>query len=44
MVDRLKKALHELWAPSRYTIPVNQGQLTQARLTDKAFTLSLIHI
>lgn len=38
MVDRLKKALHELWAPSRYTIPVNQGQLTQARLTDKAFT------
>lgn len=39
MVDRLKKALHELWAPSRYTIPVNQGQLTQARLTDKAFTL-----
>lgn len=39
MVERLKKALHELWAPSRYTIPVNQGQLTQARLTDKAFTL-----
>ena len=39
MVDRLKKALHELWAPSRYTIPINQGQLTQARLTDKAFTL-----
>lgn len=39
MVDQLKHALHELWAPSRYTIPVNQGQLVQARLTDGAFTL-----
>lgn len=34
MIDHLKTALHELWAPSRYTIPVNQGQLVQARLTD----------
>lgn len=40
MIDHLKTALHELWAPSRYTIPVNQGQLVQARLTDGgAFTL-----
>lgn len=37
MVDRLKKALHELWAPSQYTIPVNQGQLVQARLTGGLF-------
>lgn len=35
----MKKALHELWAPSRYTIPVNEGQLVQARLTDGAFTV-----
>lgn len=39
VLDRLKKILHEMWAPSRYTIPVNQGQLVQARLTDAAFTL-----
>lgn len=39
MVDQLKHALHELWAPSRYTIPINQGQLVQARLTDGAFIL-----
>lgn len=38
-MDQLKQALHELWAPSRYTIPVNQGQLVQARLTDGAFTV-----
>lgn len=37
MLERLKKALHELWAPSRYTIPVNQGQPVQARLTDGGF-------
>lgn len=40
MIDCLKTALHELWAPSRYTMPLNQGQLVQARLTDRgAFTL-----
>lgn len=40
MLDCLKTALHELWESSRYTIPVNQGQLVQARLTDGgAFTL-----
>lgn len=40
VLDCLKTALHELWESSRYTIPVNQGQLVQARLTDGgAFTL-----
>ena len=33
-MEFLKKALHEQWAPSRYTMPLNQGQLVQARLTD----------
>lgn len=39
MLEHLKTALHKLWESSRYTIPVNQGQLVQARLTDGAFTL-----
>lgn len=39
VIDRLKNALHQLWAPSRHTIPLNQGQLVQARLTDGAFTV-----
>lgn len=41
MLDCLKTALHELWESSRYTIPVNQGQLVQGRLTEgaRAFTL-----
>lgn len=39
MLDCLKTALHKQWESSRYTIPVNQGQLVQARLTDGAFTL-----
>ncbi|CAM9959387.1 unnamed protein product [Scytosiphon promiscuus] len=39
VLDTLKTALHKLWESSRYTIPVNQGQLVQARLTDGAFTL-----
>jgi len=38
-LDCLKVALHKVWESSRYTIPVNQGQLVQARLTDRAFTL-----
>lgn len=38
-MDSLKVALHKVWESSRYTIPVNQGQLVQARLTDRAFTL-----
>ena len=39
ILDCLKAALHKVWESSRYTIPVNQGQLVQARLTDGAFTL-----
>lgn len=41
MLDCLKTALHKLWESSRYTIPVNQGQLVQGRLTEgaRAFTL-----
>lgn len=41
MLDCLKTALHTLWESSRYTIPVNQGQLVQGRLTEgaRAFTL-----
>lgn len=39
ILDSLKVALHKVWESSRYTIPVNQGQLVQARLTDGAFTL-----
>ncbi|CAM9544259.1 unnamed protein product [Ectocarpus sp. 6 AP-2014] len=40
VLDCLKTALHKQWESSRYTIPVNQGQLVQARLTDgAAFTL-----
>ncbi|CAM9418872.1 unnamed protein product [Hapterophycus canaliculatus] len=39
VLDKLKTALHRLWESSRYTIPVNQGQLVQARLTDGAFIL-----
>lgn len=35
-MESLRKSLHEQWVPSRYTIPVNQGQLVQARLTDGA--------
>lgn len=37
IIDRMKESLNELWAPSRYTIPTNQGQLVQARLTDRTF-------
>lgn len=39
VVESLRKSLHEQWAPSRYTIPVNQGQLVQARLTDGALMM-----
>lgn len=40
VLDCLKTALHRLWESSRYTIPVNQGQLVQARLTGGgAFTV-----
>lgn len=41
VLDCLKTALHKLWESSRYTIPVNQGQLVQGRLTEGvgAFTL-----
>lgn len=41
MLDCLKTALHKLWESSMYTIPVNQGQLVQGRLTEgaRAFTL-----
>lgn len=41
VLDCLKTALHKLWESSRYTIPVNQGQLVQGRLTEgaRAFTL-----
>lgn len=38
-MESLRKSLHEQWAPSRYTIPVNQGQLIQARLTDGALAM-----
>lgn len=40
IVDAMKKSLDAIWTPSRYTMPVNQGQLVQARLTNEAFSMT----